>query len=44
MSDKRIGSLTQDGLVAEMHRRGYDDVTERQVADWRRKELLPRLT
>jgi hypothetical protein len=41
MSDEKVGSLTQDELLAELHRRGYDDVTERQIADWRRKELLP---
>lgn len=41
MSDERIGSLTQQEMVAELHRRGYDDVTERQIADWRRKDLLP---
>jgi hypothetical protein len=40
MSDERAGSLTQNGLVAEMHRLGYDDMTERQIADWRRKGLL----
>jgi hypothetical protein len=41
MSEEKVGSLTQDELIAELHRRGYDDVTERQIADWRRKELLP---
>ncbi len=41
MRDERVGSLTQDDLIAELHRQGYDDVTERQVADWRRRELLP---
>ncbi|MDT7779447.1 MAG: hypothetical protein QOC99_1959 [Acidobacteriota bacterium] len=41
MSEEKVGSLTQDELLAELHRRGYDDVTERQIADWRRKELLP---
>jgi hypothetical protein len=41
MTDEKVGSLTQDELLAELHRRGYDDVTERQIADWRRKELLP---
>jgi hypothetical protein len=41
MRDESIGSLTQDDLVAELHKSGYDDVTERQIADWRRKELLP---
>jgi hypothetical protein len=41
MSDERVGSLTQDELLAELLRRGYDGVTERQIADWRRRELLP---
>jgi hypothetical protein len=41
MSDEKVGSLTQDELLAELHRRGYDDVTERQIAEWRRRELLP---
>lgn len=41
MNDEKVESLTQDELLAELHRRGYDDVTERQIADWRRKELLP---
>ena len=41
MSDEKVGSLTQDELFAELHKRGYDDVSERQLADWRRKELLP---
>lgn len=40
MSDERV-SLTQDELLAKLHRHGYDDVTERQIADWRRKEMLP---
>jgi hypothetical protein len=41
MSEEKVGSLTQDELLAELHRRGYDDVTERQIAEWRRRELLP---
>lgn len=41
MRDGKIGTLTQDDLVAELQRRGYNDVTVRQVANWRRKELLP---
>lgn len=41
MSEEKVGSITQDELLAELHRRGYDDVTERQIADWRRRELLP---
>lgn len=41
MRDEKVGSLTQDGLIAELHRRGYNDMTERQIAEWRRKELLP---
>jgi hypothetical protein len=41
MRDEKVGSLTQDELLAELHRRGYNDMTERQVADWRRKDLLP---
>src|SRR5215213_623041 len=40
MSEEKVGSLTQDELLAELHRHGYDDVTERQIADWRRRELL----
>lgn len=40
MSDERV-PLTQDELLAKLHRHGFDDVTERQIADWRRKELLP---
>jgi len=40
MSDERV-SLTQAELLAKLHRHGFDDVTERQIADWRRKELLP---
>lgn len=40
MSDERV-SLTQAELLAKLHRHGFNDVTERQVADWRRKELLP---
>jgi DNA-binding transcriptional MerR regulator len=40
MGDERR-AMTQDELLTEMHRLGYDDVTERQVADWRRKYLLP---
>jgi hypothetical protein len=40
MSDKIVESLTQKALVAEMHRLGHYDVTERQVADWRRNDLL----
>jgi hypothetical protein len=34
-------SLTQDELVAELHRRGYSDITARRVADWRVHDLLP---
>jgi hypothetical protein len=41
MSDERVGSLTQDELLTKLHRHGYDDITERQIADWRRRELLP---
>jgi len=41
MGDERRSEMTQDELLAEMHRLGYDDVTERQLADWRRKDLLP---
>jgi len=41
MSDERVGSLTQDELLAELQRHGYDDVSKRQIAEWRRKELLP---
>ena len=41
MTDERVGALTQDELLAELHRRGYDDATERQIAEWSRKELLP---
>jgi hypothetical protein len=41
MRDVKVGFLTQDDLVAELHRRGYGEMTERQIADWRRKELLP---
>jgi|GEM_PF-2766318 len=41
MKDERVGSLTQDELITELHRCGYDDVTKRQIADWRRKDLLP---
>jgi len=36
-----IRAMTQDELLTEMGWRGHDDVTERQVADWRRKDLLP---
>lgn len=41
MTDERSREMTQDELLTEMHRLGYDDVTERQLADWRRKDLLP---
>src|SRR5205085_1848788 len=41
MTDERVKALTQDELLAELHKHGYDDVTERQIAEWRRKELLP---
>jgi hypothetical protein len=41
MSEEKVGSLTQEELLAELHGRGYDDVTERQIAEWRRRELLP---
>jgi hypothetical protein len=41
MQDERRETLTQEGLVAELHKRGYIDVTVRRVADWRRNELLP---
>jgi hypothetical protein len=41
MTDEKIEALTQDELLTELHKHGYDDVTERQIADWRRKELLP---
>lgn len=34
-------SLTQDELVAELHGRGYADVTARRLADWRARDLLP---
>jgi hypothetical protein len=34
-------SLTQDELVAELHRRGYSDITTRRIADWRVHDLLP---
>jgi hypothetical protein len=33
--------LTQDGLVAELHKLGYSDVTKRRVASWRANDLLP---
>ena len=41
MGDERRSEMTQGELLSEMHRLGYDDVTERQLADWRRKDLLP---
>lgn len=41
MQDRNKEPLTQEGLVAELHERGYHDVTVRRVADWRRKDLLP---
>lgn len=41
MRYERPGSMTQVELLAELHRLGYHEVTERQLADWRRKGLLP---
>lgn len=34
--------LTQKGLVRRLHRLGYRDITERRIADWKNKGLLPK--
>jgi hypothetical protein len=34
-------SLTQQRLVAELKKRGHQDVTIRRLTDWRQKDLLP---
>lgn len=41
MSNERVKPLTQDELLAELHKLGLNDITKRQIADWRRKDLLP---
>lgn len=41
MKAKAIGSLTEEGVASELHQWGFDDVTGRQIAEWRRRELLP---
>jgi hypothetical protein len=38
--ERRNEALTQDGLVAELVKRGYK-VTRRRIADWRENGLLP---
>lgn len=41
MQDETIEPVTQDQLVTKLHGLGYEDVTKRLIADWRRHELLP---
>lgn len=33
--------LTQKALVSRLHKLGYRDVTERRIADWKHKGLMP---
>jgi DNA-binding transcriptional MerR regulator len=41
MGEERRREMTQAELLTEMHKLGCNNVTERQLADWRRKDLLP---
>lgn len=41
MQDVPSKTLTQAGLVTELHERGYSDISERMIAEWRRHALLP---
>ncbi len=41
MQDNKTNTLTQDALVAELHKKGYVNVTVRRIATWRRHDLLP---
>ena len=41
MDQQKSEILTQDGLVAALHKLGYTDVTKRRLASWRENDLLP---
>lgn len=41
MEERRDGTITQQELLTELRKRGYDTISKRRLIDWRANTLLP---
>jgi hypothetical protein len=41
MLHEKMEALTQDGLIVELHKQDYNEITKRRIIDWRENDLLP---
>ena len=41
MKERQIGTLTRKELLKELHKRGYNGISERALEDWEANDLLP---